>query len=294
MDWITCTKTYITVVEQGTLAKAASVLNTTSSALSKRLAWLEQQLNVQLLKRTTRSLTMTDAGQLFYARSRHLLQGWQDLISETHSAYSEVSGIFRIGAPLSIGNRFLVAYIAEFMQRYPKLRVELHTITSGALPDLNLDIFICREINDFNSSSYIAKKLYYFQPSFYASPSYLEQHDPIETIEQLITHNILLFGNQSGEQIHDFENGQRLKLRGNFTSSNPEALVGAAVAGMGIILVGQNNVRRELDKGLLVPVMPTLKKPRQTAYAYYPKLDFNHTTTQLFLAFMQEKTAAEQ
>ncbi len=289
MDWIICTKTFVTVVDQGTMAKAASQLNTTSSALSKRLSWLEQQLGVQLLKRTTRSLNLTDAGELFYHKSQHLLNDWNQLIAETTSTYGEVSGVFRIGAPLAIGSRFLVNYLAEFMAEYPNLNVELHTITPGELPDLNLDIFISRELPDFNSSSYIAKKLYDSQPSFYASPYYLESHPPITTADDLLTHNCLLFGSRGFEQQHDFNNDIRLKLKGNFTSHNPEALIGAAVAGMGIILVGANNIRRELDKGLLVPVLPSLKKPMQTAYAYYPKLDYNHTKTRLFLAFIQEK-----
>ncbi|WP_087016741.1 LysR family transcriptional regulator [Thaumasiovibrio subtropicus] len=290
MDWITCTKTFVTVVEQGTLAKAASQLNTTSSALSKRLSWLEQQLDVQLLKRTTRSLTLTDAGELFFHKSQGLLHDWQQLVDETTSTYGEVSGVFRIGAPLTIGSRFLVNYLAEFMARYPKLKVELHTISPGDLPDLNLDIFISRELQDFNSSSYIAKKLYDFQPGFFASPLYLENHDPILKPDDLLEHNCLLFGGPDFEQPHEFEDGTRLKLKGNFSSRNPEALIGAAVAGMGILLSGANNVRRELEKGLLVPVIPTLKKPMQTAYAYYPKLDYNHTKTHLFLAFIQEKS----
>ena len=66
MDWITCANSFITVVEHGSLAQAANKLNTSSSALSKRLSWLEKQLGVQLLKRTTRHLTVTEAGQLFF------------------------------------------------------------------------------------------------------------------------------------------------------------------------------------------------------------------------------------
>ncbi|WP_413112652.1 LysR family transcriptional regulator [Thaumasiovibrio sp. DFM-14] len=289
MDWMTCTKTFVTVVDNGTLAKAATVLNTTSSALSKRLAWLEQQLGVQLLKRTTRSLKLTDAGELFYIKSQRLLQEWNQLIAETNSTFGEVSGVFRIGAPLAVGSRFLVSYLAEFMAMHPKLNVELHTITPGELPDLNLDIFISRELADFNSSSYIAKKLYDFQASFFASPHYLAQHPEITSTSDLIEHNFLLFGLARFEQQHDFENDIRLKLKSNFTSPNPEALIGAAVSGMGILLVGKKHIHRELDKGLLVPVLPEIKKPTQATYAYYPKLDYNHTKTRLFLEFIQEK-----
>ncbi|MGF1876139.1 LysR family transcriptional regulator [Photobacterium frigidiphilum] len=290
MDWIICTKSFVTVVEQGSLAQAATKLNTSSSALSKRLSWLEKQLGVQLLKRTTRSLTVTDAGKLFYQRSARLLDDWQQMLAETTSTYGEVSGVLRIGAPLATGSRLLVNYLAEFIETYPKIQVELHTVTPGQLPDLNLDVFISRELTDFNSSSYIATRLFDFQPGFYAAPSYLEDKPIIENHQQLTLHNCLLFGTHGHEQEHIFENNLHLRLKGNFTTQNPEALVAAAVAGMGIILAGGNTVKRELSKGLLVPVLPELKQPVSSAYAYYPKLDYNHVKTKLFIDFIKEKS----
>lgn len=290
MDWIICTKSFVTVVDQGSLAQAATKLNTSSSALSKRLSWLEKQLGVQLLKRTTRSLTVTDAGKLFYQRSARLLDDWQQMLAETTSTYGEVSGVLRIGAPLATGSRLLVNYLAEFIETYPKIQVELHTVTPGQLPDLNLDVFISRELTDFNSSSYIATRLFDFQAGFYAAPSYLEDKPIIENHQQLTQHNCLLFGTHGHEQEHIFENNLHLRLRGNFTTQNPEALVAAAVAGMGIILAGGNTVKRELSKGLLVPVLPELKQPISSAYAYYPKLDYNHVKTKLFIDFIKEKS----
>lgn len=289
MDWITCTNSFVMVVNQGSLAQAANKLNTSSSALSKRLSWLEKQLGVQLLKRTTRSLTMTDAGKLFYQRSARLLDDWHQLLAETTSTYGEVSGVLRIGAPLATGSRLLVHYLAEFIKAYPKIQVELHTVTPGQLPDLNLDVFISKALTDFNSSSYIATRLFDFQPGFYAAPSYLEGRPAIEVPEQLAEHNCLLFGTHGHEQEHVFENNLRLRLTGNFTTQNPEALVAAAVAGMGIILIGENTVRRELSKGLLVPVLSQLKQPVSSAYAYYPKLDYNHVKTKLFIDFIKAK-----
>ncbi|MGF1738439.1 LysR family transcriptional regulator [Photobacterium satsumensis] len=294
MDWITCTKSFVTVVDQGSLAQAATKLNTSSSALSKRLAWLEKQLGVQLLKRTTRSLTMTDAGRLFYQRSARLLDDWHQMLAETTSTYGEVSGVLRIGAPLAVGSRLLVHYLAEFIEAYPNIQVELHTITPGQLPDLNLDVFISKELTDFNSSSYIATRLFNFRHGFYAAPSYLEGKPLIESPEQLAQHNCLMFGTHGHEQEHLFENDIRLRLKGNFTTQNPEALVAAAVAGMGLILAGENTVKRELSKGLLVPVLPELKQPISSAYAYYPKLDYNHVKTKLFIDFIKAKSNPAQ
>ncbi len=263
MDWITCAKSYVTVVDMGSLAQAAAKLQTSSSALSKRLAWLENQLGVQLLKRTTRSLKVTDAGQLFYQRSKHILEDWNQLLAETTSTYGEISGVLRIGAPLAVGSRLIVHYLSEFLEEYPKIQVELHTLTPGQLPDLNLDIMVTRELVDFNSSSYIATRLYDFQLGFYASPMYLARYAPITEPEQLTQHNCLLFAESGHQQERVFEDGLRLRLSGNFSSRNPEALVSAAVSGMGLLLIGETTIRKELDQGLLIPVLPSLNCQRQ-------------------------------
>lgn len=291
MDWITCANSFITVVEHGSLAQAAIKLNTSSSALSKRLSWLEKQLGVQLLKRTTRHLTVTEAGQLFYQRSALLVNDWQQMLAETTAAYGDIGGILRIGAPLATGSRLLVNYLAEFSHSYPNIKIELHTVTPGQLPDLNLDVFISREITEFNSASYIATKLLSYNNGLYAAPAYIENNPPITHSEQLLHHNCLLFSDLGHKQEFIFEHNQRLQLQGNFITKNPEALVAAAVAGMGLILTSSQTIKRELDNGLLIPVLPSLKQPINVIYAYYPKLNYHHVKTKLFIDFIKQKAA---
>ena len=120
-------------------------------------------------------------------------------------------------------------------------------------------------------------------------PAYLENNPKITSPEQLCQHNYLLFGEQDHQQDHIFEHNQRLLLQGNFITTNPEALVAGAVAGMGLILTSRQTIKRELDNGLLVPVLPTLKQPTNAIYAYYPKLNYHHVKTKLFIDFIKQK-----
>ncbi|PQJ67993.1 LysR family transcriptional regulator [Photobacterium angustum] len=290
MDWITCTKSFVAVIQQGSLSKAANSLDISNSALSKRLSWLEQQLGVPLLKRTTRHLSLTDAGDVFFQRSQTLLEHWQQLITETTATNEEMSGTLHVGAPLSTGSHFLINIIAAFCQRYPNINITLHTITSGQLPDLNLDIIICSEIDNFNSASYIATPLFSDNARFYASPTYLEQYDPIESPEQLTQHNCLLLNQHNHAHEYVFENGLTLRLQGNFTTSNPEVLIASAVEHMGLILISPQNVQRELAHGLLIPVLTHLQLPQQTTFAYYLKLNYQHTKTKCFIDFIKQST----
>ncbi|MEW4511181.1 LysR family transcriptional regulator [Vibrio cholerae] len=288
MDWLQSAKTYIKVVEEGSFNGAARKLNTTSSAVSKRIHWLEERIGVQLLKRTTRSVTQTEAGALFYQRAKAQLESWQSVVDETRSVNQTPAGLLRIGATLAVGSKFLMQYLDEFLQRYPDIRVQLITTTPGQLPELHLDLFISREIEQFNSLSFKATPLFEYQAAFYASPSYLAKHGVPQTLQELTEHNVLCWGEQTFREVKTAQ-GKRLTLTGNFATTNPEALFYAGKAGMGIIVTGHIMIKEELKQGNLVRLLPDVTIDQATVYAYYPKLEYQHTRTQLFLDHLKQK-----
>lgn len=288
MDWLQSAKTYIKVVEEGSFNGAARKLNTTSSAVSKRIHWLEERIGVQLLKRTTRSVTQTEAGALFYQRAKAQLESWQSVVDETRSVNQTPAGLLRIGATLAVGSKFLMQYLDEFLQRYPDIRVQLITTTPGQLPELHLDLFISREIEQLNSLSFKATPLFEYQAAFYASPSYLAKHGVPQTLQELTEHNVLCWGEQTFREVKTAQ-GKRLTLTGNFATTNPEALFYAGKAGMGIIVTGYIMIKEELKQGNLVRLLPDVTIDQATVYAYYPKLEYQHTRTQLFLDHLKQK-----
>ncbi|MCX9465412.1 LysR family transcriptional regulator [Vibrio cholerae] len=288
MDLLQSAKTYIKVVEEGSFNGAARKLNTTSSAVSKRIHWLEERIGVQLLKRTTRSVTQTEAGALFYQRAKAQLESWQSVIDETRSVNQTPAGLLRIGATLAVGSKFLMQYLDEFLQRYPDIRVQLITTTPGQLPELHLDLFISREIEQLNSLSFKATPLFEYQAAFYASPSYLAKHGVPQTLQELTEHNVLCWGEQTFREVKTAQ-GKRLTLTGNFATTNPEALFYAGKAGMGIIVTGHIMIKEELKQGNLVRLLPDVTIDQATVYAYYPKLEYQHTRTQLFLYHLKQK-----
>ncbi|EGR1449759.1 LysR family transcriptional regulator [Vibrio cholerae] len=288
MDWLQSAKTYIKVVEEGSFNGAARKLNTTSSAVSKRIHWLEERIGVQLLKRTTRSVTQTEAGALFYQRAKAQLESWQSVVDETRSVNQTPAGLLRIGATLAVGSKFLMQYLDEFLQRYPDIRVQLITTTPGQLPELHLDLFISREIEQLNSLSFKATPLFEYQAAFYASPSYLAKYGVPQTLQELTEHNVLCWGEQTFREVKTAQ-GKRLTLTGNFATTNPEALFYAGKAGMGIIVTGHIMIKEELKQGNLVRLLPDVTIDQATVYAYYPKLEYQHTRTQLFLDHLKQK-----
>ncbi|MFC5079426.1 HTH-type transcriptional regulator DmlR [Vibrio thalassae] len=290
MDWMSCINTYIRVVEEGSFNGAARRLNTTSSAVSKRIHWLEDRIGVQLLKRTTRSVTQTEAGALFYQRSKDSLDRFQSIIDETRSVNETPAGLLKIGATVAVGSKFLVQYLNDFLTQYPDIRIQLTTTIPGQLPDTNLDVFISRELDSFNSLSMRQTPLFEQRIGFYAAPCYIAEFGAPQSIDELRKHNILIWGERPQRE-YRISKTQRVLLSGNFATTNPEALFYAAKSGMGVLISNDIMIKEDVKAGALVRVLPEIQTMDSTVYAYYPKLDYEHTRTKLFLDYIKMRLA---
>ncbi|MGV3002938.1 LysR family transcriptional regulator [Vibrio sp. E150_018] len=297
MDWIESVKTYIRVVEEGSFNQAARRLNTTSSAVSKRIHFLEERIGVQLLKRTTRSLSQTEAGAMFYQRGKAQVEQWQSLVDETRSINQTPTGMLRVGATLALGSKFFMRYVDDFLHQYPQIKVQLITTLPGQLPELSFDIYIGREIENLDTLSFRAAPLVDYQSGFYAAPSYLKKYGAPQTIDDLSNHNMLIWGEKVEREVRLTTLGERSKkvrLTGNFSTTNPEALFHSAKRGMGIILSNQVMLQEEIERGELVRVLPNVISDHTRVYAYYPKLDYEHTRTQLFVEYLKQRLETEK
>lgn len=292
MDWLQSVQSYVRVVDEGSFSGAARKMNTTSSAISKRIHWLEERIGVQLLKRTTRSVTQTEAGALFYQRAKVQMESWQSIVDETRSVSQTPAGLLKIGATLAVGSKFLVRYLNDFLQMYPDIRIQLITTTPGQLPELSLDLFISRELEQLNSLSFKATALFEHRAGFYASPDYIERFGEPQNATELKQHNALVWGERTQKEVK-LSKGQRVVLTGNFATTNPEALFYAAKSGMGILITNDFMIKDELKAGTLKRVLPDMTADEATVYAYYPKLDYQHTRTKLFLDYLKERLAQE-
>ncbi|SON52396.1 LysR family transcriptional regulator [Vibrio tapetis] len=291
MDWNEAIRSYIRVVDEGSFSSAARRLNTTSSAVSKRIHWLEERVGVQLLKRTTRSINLTEAGALFYERSCVQMEQWQSVIDETRSVNQTPAGVLKIGATLAVGSKFIVRYLDDFLRQYPEIKVQLTTTISGQLPELSLDLFISREIEQMNSLSFKATPLFEHKAELFASPGYLATHGSPQSVSDLKLHNVLVWGERLEKDIQ-LSTGQRVTLGGNFVTTNPEALFYGAKAGMGVLIASRMMIQDMLDANELVQVLPNITADTTTVYAYYPKLDYEHTRTKLFINYLKQRLSS--
>lgn len=293
MDWILSVKSYVRVVDEGSFNGAARSLNTTSSAVSKRVNWLEERIGTQLLKRTTRSISQTEAGALFYQRAKAQLDSWQSIVDETRSVNQTPAGLLKIGATIAVGSKFLVQYLNDFLEQYPDIKIQLITTVPGQLPEMSLDLVLSRELEQLNSLSFKKTPLFEHKATFYAAPSYLEKYGHPSDEQDLEAHNSLIWGERTTREV-TISKGKRITLSGNFATTNPEALFHAAKNGMGILLTNKTMIKEELKLGTLMPILPGIKADEAMVYAYYPKLDYEHTRTKLFLDYLKLRLHKER
>ena len=287
LDWITCIETFNKVVEVNSFADVSRKLYTTPSAISKRIAWLEEALGVLLFNRTTRKLNLTEAGSALYARSKPLVNEWQDVKSEITSINDEPHGLLRLGMPIAFGNQHVVNILPDFLAQYPKIQVDLRLTNclSGLLNE-QIDIFVSYGDDVQNPDALNTVPVTKTCRQVFAAPSYLEKHGHPNTIDELSQHNCLMSNCVRVDTPWKFAD-KAIPVSGNFYSNNKAALVSSAVNGVGIINIWPFIIKDEIASGQLVSLFPELYSEERMLYAYYPKLKFTPKKTQVFLDYMQ-------
>ncbi|MEI5637771.1 MULTISPECIES: LysR family transcriptional regulator [unclassified Pseudoalteromonas] len=284
MDWLTAVRSFNTLVEQGSFTRAAEVESVSASAMSKRIDWLEKQLGLSLFIRTTRQLSLTEAGQAFLPKAALWLQQFDSLQDQAQTLNQTPTGNLRIASTLAVGSTLLMPIIKTFLQQYQQLNIHLNVLAPGEHPDLNHDLVITRYYEAFDSAAHKGSRLIDYQMQVFGAPHYLRQHPAITTVADLKQHKMLLssYYHKLGGII--LENSEVFQFDNyNFVSDQLDAMLSAAVQGLGLIFISPAYIQKELQQALLVPVLPQLKSETKQLWAYYPKATYTPYKTQLFI-----------
>ncbi len=261
------------VVEAQSFSKAAVVADMSTPALSKRITKLETDLGVQLLYRTTRRLSLTEAGQSLYLRAKDINKQVNEAVGEVSGYSNKLSGHIRITVPTISGELFLAENIADFCQRHPEISVDVRL--ENEFVDLvkeGVDLAIRTGV--LEDSSLIAKSLITSYWVVCCAPKYIEQYDKPTKIEQLSQHNCLAYTyqRQGGYEWRFSQENQQynVKISGSFATNNAQALRKAALGGYGIAYVPRCSVYEDIQKGDLIVLLPDYQPRSLGVYAVYP------------------------
>lgn len=272
MDRFLEMQTFAAVVDAGSFVKAAEALGLSKAAMSRHVGELETRLGVRLLQRTTRRLSLTEEGQVFYARSKELLAGVDEAEAEITSRSGAASGLLRINAPFTFGILHLAPLWGVFRSQYPQ--VELDVTLADRVVDLvdeGYDVAI--RIATLPSSTLISKRLASTRMVLCASPNYLAAHGTPQHPAELAAHAVISYSYLATRDEWHFVGPQgpvSVKTQPCIHTNNGDTCRAAALAHQGIILQPDFLVGRDLASGSLVELMPAFRALELGIYAVYP------------------------
>jgi DNA-binding transcriptional LysR family regulator len=281
-------ETFVRVVDAGSISGAAERMNTAKSAVSRRLAGLEERLGVRLLNRTTRRLSLTEAGSAFYDRCAEILADVADAEQTVADADADLGGQLRVAAPLSFGLEHLGAAINDFMRQQPGVTFDLD------LNDRQIDLVeegydVAIRITNLSDSSLRARRLANIRSVVCASPDYWDTHGRPAQPADLKQHTALRYSNAPRRSwswtAPDGSRGS-VTVPVSMTANNGEFLAQTAVEGFGVIVIPVFIAYKRIEAGDLEVIFPDYRWGDIAAYAVYPPTRFLSRRVRVFIDFL--------
>lgn len=290
MDKFNNMQVFCRIVELGTFSAVAKEMKCSTMMISKYMAQLEASLGVVLLHRTTRSLSLTSAGEAYYNRSRQLLEDLADLEASTALMAERVKGQIKISAPIDFGGMYMVPVIEQFLQHYPEIKV-LMTLDNKP-PNLRIGSFdISLLVTDTLDPGVVARKIAETELCTYASPAYLTENGCPQRIEELAAHRCLHYVDTPHGDYWLFNvdgEARKIKVDWLLASNNGRALCQAAALGMGIVRAPKLSVAPYLKSGELVEILRDYHRPGLAIYATYLQRRFYPAKLTAFIDFLMQ------
>jgi DNA-binding transcriptional LysR family regulator len=291
MDKLTSMRAFTRVVQHGSFAAAARELRLSRSAVSKYVIELEQELGAQLLVRTTRSTSPTENGQAYYERCIAILADLEEADLAVARLQSEPRGLLRVNAPMSFGTLHLSRAVADFMERYPQLQIQL-VLADQQIDPVQEGFDVTLRIADLPSSSLIARKIAPARRVVCAAPSYLARRGTPAHPHDLRAHDCLAYGYlATGNQwkLTGADGDHWIHIPWTLCTNNGEVLRDAVVKGRGIALLPTFIVGADLQEGGLRSILTDYAAPEISVYAIYPQTRHLSVKVRVFIDFLIER-----
>jgi len=282
---------FLHVVETGSFTGAAERLHVSKSYVSKQIKDLENRLGAQLLARTTRKLTLTDVGEMFYEGCSKMAEQYDEVESMVSNLQDTPRGVLK----LAINNTFGVGYMAKslssFADAYPTLSLDLSTTTHDVdLVGEGIDVAL--HYGQLGDSTLVARRLGYFSMYLYASADYFSQKGVPADLADLKNHNCLARRSEVWEFNGEREN-LRVRVKGSWRCDDGFVCLEAARAGLGLVQVPSFFAREDVKAGRLIKVEGDWARLERTSWVVYPKNKNLSLKVRLFVDFMVDEAEKE-
>ena len=280
------------LAKQGSLAATARELGVTPPAVSKRLSVLEARLGVRLVNRTTRSMSLTAEGELYFAHAARILVQVDEVEQLLGRHRAEPKGLIRVNASLGFGRRYIGPALADFYARYPDIEVQLE-ISDHPLDLASHGFDLGIRFGTLPDASFHARKIASNRRLLCASPLYLDKYGTPSKLADLAQHNcIFLRQNESPYGVWSFTSGgrtQTIKVQGALSCNDGEVALNWALQGHGILLRAEWDIARYVRSGRLRLLLEDQTPSRADVYAVYPQQLHLSTRVRRLIDFLIER-----
>ena len=288
MNPIKAMEVFVAVVKHQGLTAAAAELNLSNVMVGKYIAALEAQVATELIQRTTRQIRVTEAGWLFYESAQTAINAVNEAYLQLEALHTAPKGSLKISAPMTLGSELLAPLMAQFMQRYPDIQIELQL--SNHVVDLMAEGCDCvLRIGPLKDDyGLIAKKIMDYHMVICAAPDYLAQHGSPSTPADLHTHRLLVHATWNQQFNWLFANhDQAWPQQWHLKSNDGQVLRQAALAGIGITMQPRFLLQHDLEAGTLVPLLPEHTPSPHPVHLLYLPNKYKLPRLQAFVSFIQ-------
>lgn len=288
MDKLTAMNTFARVAELGSLSAAARDLGLTQSAVSQQLAGLEKQLGTLLLYRTTRSVTLTESGNLYYLQVRQILAAVNETEETLRGLNQKLEGNMRIHAPTGLGQGYIARLALDFQQRHPDLVIEL-LLDDRVADVISEGIDVAIRLGELRTAGTVARRLGTLERILAASPDYLARHGAPRAPAELADRPYIRYsgrGDGAGLTLFGPDGAEELTVHPVFLANNSVTLIKAIEAGRGIGGVQLPLIRRQLTAKTLVRVLPDYCFAPMAVHAVYPAARFIPAKVRAWVEFL--------
>lgn len=288
MDQLAAMKVFAGVVEQESFTAAADKLGLSRTMTSKHVMDLENHLGARLLNRTTRRLSLTSTGRVYYERAKQVLSEIEEADREATKQSLTPGGQLRINAPMSFGISHIAPHLKAYLDRYPKVEIDL-SLNDRLVDLVNEGFDLAIRIGQLSDSSLIARRIAGCPMVACAAPAYLADHGIPEHPSELERHDCLAYAYGGSHDQWRFSDG-KAEISVRFTprviSNNGDALMAAAISGLGVIVQPAFIVRGALKDGRLTEILTSFHAGELGIHAVYPHTRLLSARVRTFIDYL--------
>jgi DNA-binding transcriptional LysR family regulator len=290
MDRLTAMEVFVRIVETGSFSAVARDLGMTQPTVSKQLTALERDLKTRLLNRTTRQLSLTEAGSAYYESCKRIIDSVRDAEANLGILQTQLSGLLRINTSIGLGQAYLGNLVLRFQKQHPGLSIDLSYADRFVdLVEEGMDVAI--RVGRLTDSSLAARRIGSTMRSVVATPAYLAKHGTPQVPDDLAKgHNCLLYAYLStgNEWLFRGADGPiRVKVSGNFRANNGDAIKQAVLSDLGIAISPDWFVLREVEDGRMKAILGDFAPPPAEINAVYPSARHVSAKVRAFTEFLR-------